>query len=95
MSPGSRQWCGAARRPLRLSDRGGAASGGAGTNYLGGGGGGQNFPPGGGGNGGTGVVFLRIPTSKYSGTTAGTPTVTTDGADTVLKYTGSGSYTPV
>jgi hypothetical protein len=31
-------------------------------------------------------------TSKYSGTTTGSPTVTTDGLYTVVKYTGSGTY---
>jgi len=48
---------------------------------------------GGGGAGGSGVVILRIPTAKYSGTTTGSPTVTTDGTDTILTYTGSGTYT--
>jgi hypothetical protein len=32
-------------------------------------------------------------TSVYSGTTSGSPTVTTDGSDTILTFTGSGSYT--
>ena len=45
------------------------------------------------GNGGSGVVILRVRTSQYSGSTSGSPTVTTDGDDTVLKFTGSGSYT--
>jgi hypothetical protein len=44
-------------------------------------------------SGGSGVVILRLPTSVYSGTTTGSPTVTTDGTDTVLTFTGSGSYT--
>jgi hypothetical protein len=39
------------------------------------------------------VVILRILTSQYSGTTTGSPTVTTDGDFTVIKYTASGSYT--
>ena len=84
---------------------GGAGGGGAGTNVqhskgtdgsanLGGGGGG-------GGNstntdiaaGGSGVVILRIATANYSGTTTGSPTVTTDGDYKVIKFTGSGSYT--
>jgi len=69
----------------------------AGTDGLGGGGGG------GGGrvfgaywqaqDGGDGVVIMRIPTASYSGTTTGSPTVTTDGNDTVVKWTSSGSYT--
>jgi hypothetical protein len=46
-----------------------------------------------GNNGGSGVVILRVPTSDYSGTTTGSPTVTTDGTDTIMKFTGSGSYT--
>jgi hypothetical protein len=36
---------------------------------------------------------LRILTIYYSGTTTGSPTVTTDGSYTVVKYTASGSYT--
>jgi hypothetical protein len=32
-------------------------------------------------------------TSDYSGTTTGSPTVTTSGGDTILKYTGAGTYT--
>jgi hypothetical protein len=45
------------------------------------------------GNGGSGVVILRVPTSSYSGTTTGSPTVTTDGLYTVIKYTSTGTYT--
>jgi hypothetical protein len=45
------------------------------------------------GAGGSGVVILRMPTEHYSGTTAGSPTVSTDGSHTVLKYTSSGTYT--
>ena len=43
-------------------------------------------------NGASGIFILRIPTSSYSGTTTGSPTVTTDGTDTVIKFTGSGTY---
>jgi hypothetical protein len=39
------------------------------------------------------VVILAIPTSSYSGTTTGSPTVTTSGSNTILTFTGSGSYT--
>jgi hypothetical protein len=39
-------------------------------------------------------VILRILTVQYSGTTTGSPTVTTDGSYTVLTYNSSGSYTP-
>ena len=56
----------------------------------GGGGGGQN---GNGGNGSSGVVILSVPTAKYTGTTTGSPTVTTSGANTIIKFTSSGTYT--
>ena len=48
-----------------------------------------------GGNGGKGVVILSVPTASYSGTITGSPTVTTKnaGADTVLQFNGTGSYT--
>jgi hypothetical protein len=36
---------------------------------------------------------LSIPTVSYSGTTTGSPTVTTTGTRTILTYTSSGSYT--
>jgi len=42
--------------------------------------------------GGSGVVILRMPTSVYSGTTTGSPTVVTEGSDTVLVYKSSGTY---
>jgi hypothetical protein len=74
----------------------GAASGTAtsGTTNTGGGGGGAGNPTGGGsGAGGSGVVILSMLTSKYTGTTTGSPTVTTSGSNTILKFTGSGSYT--
>jgi hypothetical protein len=45
-----------------------------------------------GGDGSSGVVILRLLTSEYSGTTTGSPTVTTDGTHTIIKYTGSGTY---
>ncbi len=45
------------------------------------------------GSGGSGVVILRIPTANYSGTTSGSPTVTTDGTDKVLVFNSSGSVT--
>jgi hypothetical protein len=43
--------------------------------------------------GASGVVIMRIPTAVYTGTTTGSPTVTTDGAFTVVKWVSSGSYT--
>jgi hypothetical protein len=58
-----------------------------------GGGGGGYYGTGNGGNGGSGVVFLSMPTINYTGTTTGTPTVTTTGSNTVLKFTSSGTYT--
>ena len=64
-----------------------------GTNGLGGGGGGKGKQPGVSGTGGSGVVILRVPTASYSGTTTGSPTVTTDGSHKVIKFTGSGTYT--
>jgi len=63
----------------------------AGTDGLGGGGGGS------GGNiagldGGNGIVVLRVLTSVYSGTTTGSPTITTDGSYTVMKFLAAGTY---
>jgi len=46
----------------------------------------------GGASGASGIVVLRLNTSDYSGTTTGSPTITTDGDYTVLQYTGSGTY---
>jgi len=43
--------------------------------------------------GGSGVVILRLPTSQYTGTTTGSPTVSQSGTDTIIKFTGDGSYT--
>jgi hypothetical protein len=45
------------------------------------------------GAGGSGVVILRVAASDYTGTTSGSPTVTDDGSDKVIKFTASGSYT--
>jgi hypothetical protein len=82
---------------------GGAGGGGAGgqngagtpgtTNTGGGGGGGGGISASNGGNGGSGVVILSIPTADYSGTTTGSPTITTSGSNTIIKFTQSGSYT--
>ena len=58
----------------------------------GGGGGGGGFEQDG-GDGGSGVVILRMATANYSGTTTGSPTVSTDGSDTILTFNASGSYT--
>ena len=43
--------------------------------------------------GGSGRVHLQIPTAKYTGTTTGSPAVSTSGIYTILQYTGTGSYT--
>jgi len=71
------------------------APAGSGTANLGGGGGGTNSAAGFSvsGAGGKGVVILSMLTTKYSGTSTGSPTVTTSGSNTILKFTGSGSYT--
>jgi len=69
-------------------------NGGNGTaNTGGGGGGGAVSPSRNGGAGGSGVVILRMATADYSGTTTGSPTVTTDGSHKVLVFNGDGSYT--
>jgi hypothetical protein len=65
---------------------GGGAAGVAGTANLGGGGGGAAA-------GGSGVVILSVPTAIYSGVSTGSPTITTSGSNTILKFTASGSYT--
>jgi hypothetical protein len=36
---------------------------------------------------------MSILTSQYSGTTTGSPTVTTSGLNTILTFNASGSYT--
>lgn len=46
-----------------------------------------------GATGGSGVVILSVPTASYSATTTGSPTITTSGANTIIKFTGIGSYT--
>jgi len=70
-------------------------AGNPGTANTGGGGGAgrNNTIPTIGGAGGSGVVILSIPTGAYTGITTGSPTVTTSGSNTILKFTGNGSYT--
>ncbi len=70
---------------------GGIPAGVNGTANLGGGGGGSESSAG--ANGGSGVVILSVPTVSYSGTSTGSPTVTTSGSNTILQFNGSGSYT--
>jgi fibronectin-binding autotransporter adhesin len=69
-----------------------SGTGGAGTANTGGGGG-SGGGGGNGGNGGSGVVIISVPTANYTGTITGSPTVTTSGGNTIMKFTGSGSYT--
>ena len=82
---------------------GGIGGGGAGGAYNGSGTAGTANTGGGGGAtgdagtftsgaGGSGVVILRMNTSDYSGSTTGSPTVTYDGTETILTFTGSGTY---
>lgn len=66
---------------------GGDAAYGSGTANTGGGGGAPY------GGGGSGVIIISVPTANYSGTTTGSPTVTTNGSFTVMKFTSSGTYT--
>ena len=56
----------------------------------GGGGGATNFV---GSAGGSGVVIISVPTTNFTNVTTGSPTVTTSGANTVMTFTQSGSYT--
>ena len=74
-------------------DSGTANTGGGGSGSSRGGNPGAGPDNGDGGSGGSGVVILRIPTASYSGTTSGSPTVTTDGSHKVLVFNSSGSYT--
>jgi hypothetical protein len=66
---------------------GGGTAGNNGSVNTGGGAGGGNF------SGGSGVIVVSVPTASYSGTTTGAPTITISGANTILKYTVSGTYT--
>ena len=63
-----------------------------GVNGLGGGGG-PGWTNASGTSGGSGVVILSILTLYYTGTYTGSPTVITNGAYTVLNFTGNGTYT--
>jgi len=65
---------------------GATAAGGAGSTGYGGGG--QAT-----GAGVGGVVYLSIKTTLYTGVTTGSPTVTTSGSNTILRFTSSGTYT--
>ena len=99
---------GAADNNVGASGDGGSGGGGAGgtggggradtysdaTANTGGGGGGHYNAPSRGGNGGKGVIILSMPDASYSGTTSGSPNVTTGvSGKTIIKFLGSGSYT--
>jgi hypothetical protein len=71
------------------------SAGGAAVANTGGGGGGAGIVSGGalaGGAGGSGIVILSIPTINYTGQSSGTVAVTTSGANTILTFTGAGTY---
>ena len=70
-----------------------SATGTAGSGTVNTGSGGGGTKTGTSGAGGSGVVILRMPTASYSGTTSGSPTVSTDSSDTILIFNASGSYT--
>jgi hypothetical protein len=74
---------------------GAGGTGGGGTGGNPGTAGTANTGGGGGSNaaGGKGVVILSIATIHYTGTSSGSPTVTTSGSNTILQFNGSGTYT--
>jgi hypothetical protein len=74
------------------TDTYGSGSGGAGTANTGSGGSGSKGTETA-GAGGKGVIILSLPTASYSGTTTGSPTVSTSGSNKILQFNGSGSYT--
>jgi len=63
----------------------------AGTANTGGGGGGAYSAAG--APGGSGCVIISVPTANYSGSTTGSPTVVTNGSNTVMIFKSAGSYT--
>ena len=73
---------------------GGGANGNAttGSAFSGGGGGGGAVTSNIAAAGGSGVVILSMPTSSYTGAVTGAPTVTNSGANTIVKFTGNGTY---
>jgi hypothetical protein len=73
----------------------GSVNGNLGTANTGGGGGGGSGAggSGSGGNGGSGVVILSVPTANYTGTVTGTYTTGTNGSNTWIRWTVSGTYT--
>jgi hypothetical protein len=92
---------GGGAQPGGTAGTGGAGGGGngitggtatAGTVNTGGGGGASNGGAGG-AAGGKGIVIISLATIHYSGTSSGSPTVTTSGSNTILQFNGSGTYT--
>jgi len=69
------------------------AAGNGETNTGGGGGGDSGSTPDAPGTGGSGCVVIKCPTANYSGTTTGSPDIDTDGTDTIITFTGDGTYT--
>jgi len=68
----------------------------SGTSGLGGGGGGGSYNSAyyAGGNGGSGVVIISYPTaSGMTATTTGAVSISSDGANTIYKFTSSGTFT--
>jgi len=77
----------------RAQNSGGGVAGSAGTaNTGGGGGGGSNLVNG--YAGGSGIVVVSIPTSRYVSST-GSPSSAVYGSNTILTFTGAGSFTIV
>jgi len=71
----------------------GSGDGNPGTANTGSGGSGASEGATNSGAGGKGVVILSVPTTNYSGTTTGSPTVSVSGSNTIMQFNGSGSYT--
>ena len=71
----------------------GSPQGVAGTVNTGGGAGGGDGGVTGNAGGGSGIIILRVATVDYSGGVTGSPTVSVIGADTVIAFNGTGSYT--
>jgi hypothetical protein len=71
----------------------GSLAGVAGTANTGGGGGGAYSTSFAAGAGGSGIVIISLPTANWTGTTTGSPTITTSGSNTIMTFTTSGSYT--
>lgn len=82
----------------------GQAGGGDGSSLSGAGGNAKDNTGGGGGGkcltfgpkpGSSGVAYLQIPTSLYTGTYTGTVSAVTEGPYTILKFLNSGTYTTI